>query len=305
MIALLLLACRPVDDGTLVLDDATNYRYTATMQAERLAVAAWQDATVSWGGLSQDLQARPVDPLALDRLSLVRLRLSPDQVLQAVADSALSQSDVMDYRLLDGLTGRDSARLSEMSILGNPFDPAEDLAPAEEGVTWILSLWDLDREGRDDILSSIILEPAEGAAPTDITFTDQSASFELRPELQDLPTMSTSARAEGWTLSWSTLSRTGSDQDFDPLLADRLVILRFEATLAEVEADFVRLASNEAQAWRAEAYGLDELALAEAMDDQGAAFPGFDREGTWLVGLECTSCTNPVPLALGVVEVLR
>ncbi len=304
MTLLTLLACTPLS-GDLSLRDENNYLYSATMQAETVEVAAWQDARVDWSALSLDLQQRPVDPTAIDRISLVRLNLDADAVLQSVADSSLNQADVIDYRLLDELSGRTEVLLSEMSIFGNPFEPERDLEVAEDGKTWILSLWDLDRNGRDDILTSMILRPTEESSTTEVAFTDSTASFGLVPDLHSGLPLETSERAEGYSLEWSSLSRTGADLEYDPLLADRLVILRFDEELEAVESDFIALANNEAQAWRADIYGLSSLDLAEARTAQGEAFPGFDREGTWLVGVECTTCTNPVPMALAVVEVER
>ncbi|MCK6505718.1 hypothetical protein L6R53_20385 [Myxococcota bacterium] len=304
MTLLALLACSPLS-GDLSLTDDHNYLYTASMQAETTQVAAWQDVRVDWSALSVDLQQRPVDPTAIDRISLVRMSLDADEVLQSVADSSLNQSDVIDYRLLDDLAGRTDVMLSEMAILGNPFDPAQDFAPAEDGKTWILSLWDLERSGRDDILTSMILDPSEASDVVDVAFTDSTASFGLVPDLHSGLPLETSEGAEAYSLEWSSLTRTGAGLEFDPLLADRLVILHFAEDLTTVESDFIALANNDAQAWRADVYGLDSLDLAEAASEDGEAFPGFDRDGTWLIGLECTSCTNPVPLALAVVDVRR
>lgn len=301
----LFLACSPPGDGLLTLTDANNYSYEATMEADTIVLPSYQDARVDWSALSLDLQQRPVDPMAIDRISMVRLRLTAEEVLASVAQSNLQQSSVMDYRILDELAGLDSVMFSDLSIFGNAFKPEDDFAEAEEGVTWILSLWDLERDGRDDILTSLILLPTAGATPTDVVYTNDSSRFTMLPDLQGPTPLETSARATPWTLDWASLTVAGNGEDFDELEADRLVILHFEEDLEAIEQDFVALASNDARAWRADIYGLTEFNLEEALDADGAPFPGFDREGTWLVGLECTSCTNPVPMALSWVDVRR
>ena len=35
------------------------------------------------------------------------------------------------------------------------------------------------------------------------------------------------------------------------------------------------------------------LPLGEALDDSGNAFAGFTADGTWLIGIICTTCTTP------------
>jgi hypothetical protein len=35
--------------------------------------------------------------------------------------------------------------------------------------------------------------------------------------------------------------------------------------------------------------------LSKLKDENGAAFPGIDGVGNWVVALECTQCSNPAP----------
>jgi hypothetical protein len=48
-----------------------------------------------------------------------------------------------------------------------------------------------------------------------------------------------------------------------------------------------------------DAYGLSSAALSDCTDADGAPFPGFSSDGTWLVGLSCLACSSPAPLLLG------
>ena len=52
---------------------------------------------------------------------------------------------------------------------------------------------------------------------------------------------------------------------------------------------------------RLDVYGDSGASLADALDDE--AFPGFDRDGVWLLGLRCGTCLLPAPVFLGRIEV--
>ena len=62
---------------------------------------------------------------------------------------------------------------------------------------------------------------------------------------------------------------------------------------------------EEATFWEIEHDGTKrETDLALAKDSSGKAFAGFDngKEGTWLMGLMCGTCTNPAPIMLTILE---
>ena len=298
----LLLACQP-PSGDLVLSDANNYSYVAAMEASEVEVQALADVVVDWSALSVDLQGRAVDPLAIDRVSLVQFDLPADQVLEAVANNSLLQSDVADYRLLEGLAGRSSASLSEFAILGNPFDPTTELDEGDGSSCWLVSVWDLDREGRDDVLTSVILVPLDASSNHEVSFDDSSAQFVMSVDLARATPLETGSALEAYTADWAAVTTTGSGAPFDDELADRLIILHLDQDLAGVESDFVRLASGADALWRLDVYAQTSADLMQATSSAGAAFPGFSTTGTWLLGVECTSCTNPVPTLLARVDV--
>jgi hypothetical protein len=290
--------------GDLVLGDANNYSFDASMTASEVEVQALNDVAVDWSALSVDLQGRSVDPLAIDRVSLVQFDLPADEVLSAVASSSLLQSDVADYRLLEGLTGRTSAALSEFAILGNTFDPTTELVEGDGSKTWLVSVWDLAREGRDDVLTSIILVPLDDSSNQSVALDDSSAEFTMDVDLESATPVEAGAELDTYSADWSAVTTTGSGAEFDDELADRLIILHLDESLAEVESDFVRLASAADALWRLDVYAQTSADLLQATSSAGAGFPGFTVGGTWLVGVECTSCTNPVPSMLARVDVV-
>ena len=294
-ILLALGGCADPVSSDLVLGDGDNWRFEATMAVTTQDLAEGEDATIRWDDLSTDLQQRGVDPLAIDRLSLVSFDLGLDELLDAITTNDLRQSSVRDYRLLEDATGRTSAQLSELSILGNTFDPTTEWVSDEDSsATWLLTLWDLDREGRDDILTSIAVVPSPGAG-TEVAFTDESASFALSATFAE--PLVTAAEAGPYPLDWSGLSTDASGHELDPLLGDQLLVMHTMEEVSALESDLIGV-SNAATRYRMGVYGETSAQLGGAQTAEGEAFGGFTSEGTWLVGIECSTCTNPVPLVL-------
>ena len=48
--------------------------------------------------------------------------------------------------------------------------------------------------------------------------------------------------------------------------------------------------------------GLPGFELFDMVSVDGQAFPGFSADGTWILALRCTTCINPAPPYLGVLE---
>ena len=66
-------------------------------------------------------------------------------------------------------------------------------------------------------------------------------------------------------------------------------------SLAELEADFLKVDVLADELWTADIEGRSSLELSEAVNEAGEAFSGFDANSTWLVALRCFTCNNPAP----------
>ncbi len=299
----LLAACDDSEllHGNLLFAEANNYAYQAQMNVESYEVASGGDLLADWSAITTDLQGRQVQQV--DVVSIIDFSISIEQLLEDVASNSLLQSDIRDYRIFDASGGETAANLSEFSILGNDFVPSVDFVEQKGTHTWLLSLWDQEREGRDDILASMHLLPLESAQLAEVAFDDHTASFSFQPDLQSLQPLRTSSGLGSYLADWSDVDLDASGHEFDDLLGDRLMVAQLDAaSVAEVEGDFIDIFYACDNIWRLDVYGETDANLMLAEDADGGAFPGFSAEGVWLLGIECTSCTSPVPLIMTVVE---
>ena len=295
MLAAVLACAGEKGDDALSLTDDNNYEYEAVITVSSATCESGEDIQIDWSALSVDIRGRTVDPAGVDQLALVAFGLSPDDVVTAIAGNTLRQSDVRDYRLYDNAAGGTSAQMSAFSVLGNPFVPADEFVERDAVWTWAALVQD-EVAGRDDILTLLFLDPVVGGEGTAATIDDDSAILDFDATMG---AALTAAEGVDYNLDWSGLSVEASGQPFDPLRADDLFVGHVpQETDAEIEAVFVQILDQADALYRLEVYGETGAALGDATDEDGASFPGFSTGGSWLVGLECTSCTSPAPVLL-------
>lgn len=294
----------PPGSTTLLFTDANNYDYDATLVVDTIAVQAGADVEVCWDQLTQDLRGRPVVPTEIDLMRLIAFSVTKEEVLASINDNSLSQSDIRDFRELDQDGTISCANLSAFAIFGNEFAPETDFVVREGTWTWAITLWD-EADGRLDILASIFLEPTPESDVTTVDITDSTGSLDFLVDLHSADPLFAVADTPDTTFDWSGATTEASGQDFDPALGDRLLIGHVAgATVDSVEADFMTILESADALYRMDVAGLTSADLSQAVErDSGAAFPGFDSDGVWLLGVECTTCTSPTPVLLSVVEI--
>jgi hypothetical protein len=291
--------------GDLVFTDANNYAYTADLTLDTFELAEGEDAMVDWSGLSADIQDRPIDPAAIQELSLAAFNLSKDEIREKVALNDLKQSDVLDYRLFENEAGVTDCMMSDFSILGNDFRPENEWV-AREGKTWIITLWAETEFGRVDIRSSAFVDPVKGATGDLVDFTNTTANMDFTTDLQTSAPINTLTGQDSYTLDWSTVTTDSTFHDYDPLLGDQLLVGKVAASeLSEVEDIFMQVMESAEELYLLDVYGLTDANLNDAETLDGTKFSGFTTDGIWLVGVGCNSCTSPAPLILSVVNVVE
>lgn len=307
---LLPLACGDGDDDTgveaeLVYTDDHNYAYEAALEVDTVVVQYAGDVTVDWSALTRDLRGRPLDPSEVDRATLIAFSLPKEDVLASINDNSLSQSDIRDYREFDNGAGGTSAAFSQFSILGNTFLPESEFIEGEGTWTWAVALWK-ESDGREEILSTLFVDPDPASDVLRASFTDDTGSLSFEVDLHSATPLSAPSGTGSIAFDWSAATVEASGQPFDTANGDRLLLGHVaDATVTDVEAGFLTVLESADELYQADTYGLTRIDLSGATErSSGAAFGGFTADGVWLIGIECTTCTSPAPLILSVVEVV-
>ncbi len=290
----------------LIYTDANNYAYTAELTLDTIPVQEGADATIDWSGLTVDMRGRSITATDVDQVFLVAFNISKEDVLTKITANSLLQSDIRDYRQFLNEEGSSSADFSEFSILGNDFVPAEDfLEHPGETWTWVVTLMD-DSSGRVDVLASVFIEPDGSSSNTAVAFANDTTDLQFSVDLHTAPPLYAIAGEADTSFDWSGATTEAGGQPLDASRTNRLLIGHIGgATLTDVEANVLTVLDTADELYYLDVIGDTEALLSEATERvSGANFSGFDTDGVWLVGIECTlqTCLSPAPLILTVVE---
>jgi len=299
--AAVVTACGGGAPPTLWLDDDANYSFSGEMSADAWPIAPQQNVQISWSDLTVDIRGRTLDPSTdIGELVLVSFYMPQTELMQALAENDLLQSDIQDYRIFENVDGLTTTSSSEFSVVGNPFDASLLVESATS--TWTVVT--MHGAGTDaDVASLAVLTPTDGETNSDIVIDNESASLDFTADLHSA-TQLTAEPDTLYTLDWSGITEDANGHTLTSNTVDRLTIGHvLNDEIGELEEQFVQLLELAATLYRMDVYGRDSLALEELTDESGAPFTGFTNDGTWLIALECPACLSPAPLVLTAVDV--
>jgi hypothetical protein len=291
------------EDPHLVLLDTNNYIFAQTIGMRAVEVQPEADLTVDWSQLGIDLRGGHVDPAGIEELPLVKFDFVLADLLDQIGDDELDSQAAAAEVYLYSSPGTTLASASEFEITGIGFEPL--LLTEDPTSTWTVSAVDYPG-GRLDLRMAVAIVPTATSTNTTVQLLDGDTTITVDALDLNRPPVSTTAGASRYSVDWSDVRIDVFGHAFDPLRGDELMVGRYDGTIEDVEADFLQLDSELAELYRASVLGRTELDdLSEAVDEAGNPFPGFTADGTWLVGIGCTTCSTPVPLYLAVVELVE
>ena len=293
MIFSLLLACDDGGDFDQSLDDANNYTYSNTIDVKVIGCTPGADVSFDWSGLTVDVQDHAMDP-ATDVTEMSALyfpNFDEAQLEDAIAADDIFMSDTQ--VILTGTNaGGTSVLLSDlMAPAGNEFDPAEYFVK-EEG-TWAIRL----TENETIAHSVAFFRPDSTADNSAVQIDNETADVTFSADLHSLDVVQFNETDE-FHIDWSDVKTAGDGQFFDPNKIDQVWLGRYDESVDELATQFfdLELIAEE----------LDTIAISQTQEATIGAdeFGGLHSGDTWLLALRCTSCTNPAPPFLTVIEVL-
>lgn len=294
--SLLLTACGTY---TIQLEDDWNYRFTTDITAEATAIEDCpKDVLIDWGDLTSDLLAHEMDPTTdIDLMRVVRFDdKSQEDVLLDISTNALTQQDISGNVDYEPTSGETSANLSDFEFNGTKIDPTTEVC-SELGATFLLTAL----TGLYEYRMLGFFEPTPDETNTEVYLDSDSATLVFDSDLSRGGTISVPAGRD-YMVNWMDLTRDGQDLEFSVSNIDFLMLARYELTVEEMQDQFFDLQLIADEMYTADVGGLGEFELVNATDEGGAAFAGFEGDGLWLLGMFCTTCANPAPLFLGVIE---
>jgi len=287
-------------DGVIVLQDANNYRATASLAIPTVATAPGADLDICWTSVTSDLLCHPVAPAAdIDNVGLLRLRnLTEPQIEAQLVSGTLAQSKIDGYVQFSGDHVATCMKLSQFSFFGTAADVAT-LYVESAVETYLLTF----AHGLQPGTGTRALTFIKPTAASTNTRVDAPSGCGLLDFVADLGTLTQVpvATSGPWTVDWGEVTANGQGDSIAYATVDRLLVGFYQGmTVADLQARFFDIETLATSLWELSVRGGHTAELGAAVErTSGALFSGLARtDGVWMLALLCSTCQNPAPVVL-------
>jgi hypothetical protein len=325
--------------GTLKVQAANNYTFASNITLTPVKVQANNpNLTFDWSGVTTDFLGRAVSPTKdIDSVLLVELGGTVDEFQKTLNDDNTDKLKQLAQGPLQLLTMNTltSGNLQDFGVPGQPQNTYKSNQSVHDAVTQYL-----DPTINDPASHSFALMPSHGTDPgsgsrmilaftidTSSTTTSlalgantrvpagtnghtggttgQSMSVTYDANIHGLTPIKVAAGDTSLVIDWSALTTNGLGRPFQAHSLGRFTIGHYTQTLTELENSFFDLETIGTAMYSGAIPSDDPVAVSTLKETTtGAAFPGIDNTGTWILALFCDTvvCGNPAPWFLTVLQ---
>jgi len=299
-----------VCQGTNILaNERNNYAFSSTLTFPPIAVAPKTELTFDWGGVTTDFIGHTLDAKKdLSTISVLLFTLPLTDLQTKLNSDSLQQSDLTVVPLSVATDGiNTSARLFSFTLSGNSitsdqivpyFDP-DKYSPATHTYLLTAATGTILGQGTR-MLQSFQLDP--NSTNSTVTMTSNSTKLTYQANLHGLVATGIPAGQATITLDWSQMKTNALGNTFTPTSITSALLAHYVQTPAQLEANFLDLESIAATLYKTPIDTGTTVDFSSLQDGNGAAFPGIDGTGTWIVALQCGGCRNPAPWYLSILK---
>lgn len=281
-------------DKVIVLEDGNNYAYSGDVTIPAYLTAPATDVELCWDEVLNDIQCHDLDPTEdIDLVSLIRFpHLTEEDVEYKVSNDSLQQVDQDGYVELE-TKGGTCANLSELSFFGTPIDVPNEYTTDS---TYLLTISTGTTTGLGTRVMAF-LTPTEGEENTSVSLESGCGVLDFEGDIESLTSIP--VKVDGpWVFDWSALTTNGLGNTLNLANVDGLLLGYYAgASTQDLQEQFLDLELIADNTWSTDLSGTTGYDLAELPD-----FTGFTADGTWILALTCSTCANPAPLFLTVLE---
>ena len=293
----------PTDVVELV--DANNYTSSSSLTIPTVETAPATDLDICWDGLDKDLQCHGVDAQGdIDNIGLLRFQnLSEDQVEAKLTAGQLAQSEVAGYLDYQTKNASTCTKLSSLTLFGTVVKIADEYIEDDER-TYML-LFSKGTTPGVGARTMTFIKPTATSTNTTITAPSGCGLLEFSANLTNATPLKLPADGP-WNLDWKKVKRDSLGNPIAFEAIDSVLLGYFDGMdVAELQGKLMDMELLATDIWEIPLKGARTADLAKAVHRKTkATFKGFDRQedGVWALGLMCSTCQNPAPLLLTVVD---
>lgn len=293
----------------VVANEANNYQFSSSIELAVQKVAPRTLLDFDWGGVTKNFQGHAVDPTTdIQSMVLIVWNLSPEEVAQKINDDAPDIQAHIQASVQFVTGGATSASLGEFSAFGSEVTEETYLEYLDPDVNdpathcYTLMAQSGTNLGQDvEMIQAFQVDTTETS--TEVVMSDASTHLEWSTDLEALTPTVVPAGSPDVVVDWSSMKTHGYGGDFVPNQITEILIGRLGLSVQEIEADFLNLEFIADDIWRSDVTAGTSFNLGDlAHEEDGSAFPGVTAGETWVMGLLCSTCTNPTPWYITTVE---
>jgi hypothetical protein len=299
--------------ASVVITDDTNYSLADQFTLQVSTLEDNTDLVFDWSRLSLDFFGKPVSPATdIDTVLTALWNLTPSQIEAdlKVDNIPLATNIGIITTFPDGTyTSQDLLNFNE---LGNPlptdvlwarFNTADpNFQYPQDQYTFMLMASTGTTIGKDArAISLFTIDP--NATQTELDLTNDSTKLDYTVNLTAARPVRVPAGVAPLTLDWSqmTTNAIGNPYVYSQITAAAVAHYTTKS-LSDLEWQFLSLEDIADGWWSGPVMAGNSIDLSGLVDAGGAAFPGIDSTGIWMAALFCTSCNNPAPWSITVLQ---
>jgi hypothetical protein len=292
--------------ASIILANTNNYRSTASLTLPTVETASGVDLDICWSNIATDMQCHPVSPQTdIDNVAFLRLlHLTTAQAEVKLASGGLKQSQLAGYVEFHTEEQTTCAKLSQFTFLGTKVDVLAEYRESTDETYLLLLTHGVERGIGARVM--MFLSPVGSSTNTKVDAASGCGTLKFTADLTTPEKVQLPA-AGPWTVDWRGVTADGQGNEIIYSTLDKLLLGYYQGmTAADIQARFFDLEIMATALWDLELSGGYTADLSMAVGRQtGAPFPGFAglaSDGVWLLALLCSTCQNPAPVVLAVLE---
>ncbi len=291
--------------ASIVLANENNYQSTASLSLPTVETASGADLDICWTNIASDMQCHPVAPQAdIDNVAFLRLlHLTEAEAEVKLVSGEITQSQIDGYLEFHTENQTTCTKLSQFSFLGTKVDVlAEYQESADE--TYLLLFTHGPQRGIGARVM-MFLKPLATSTNTKVDAPSGCGTLEFTADIASREEAQVPVTGP-WIVDWRNVTADGQGNEIIYSTLDKLLLGYYQGmTVADIQAKFFDLEIMATSLWDLGLAGGYTADLSQAVDRKtGAQFAGFGgaADGVWLLALTCSTCQNPAPVILTILQ---
>jgi hypothetical protein len=290
--------------ASIVLANKNNYRSTASLTLPTVETASGVDLDICWTSIATDMQCHPVSPQAdIDNVAFIRLlHLTGTEAEAKLVSGGITQSQIDGYVEFRTENRTTCTKLSQFSFLGTKVDVLAEYQQSTDETYLLLFTHGVQRGVGARVM--MFLRPLATSNNSKVDAPSGCGTLNFTADLTTPEKVQVPATGP-WIADWHRVTVDGQGNEIIYATLDRLLLGYYQGmTVADIQAKFFDIEIMATSLWDLDLAGGYTADLSQAKDRKtGEPFAGFGQgAGIWLLALMCSTCSNPAPAILTVLD---